>query len=221
MPAVLRGFFTSLALFAALVLRADGLGCHTAGARRPPRQRHQPRHRAVRRGPDRPRERGRLQRRRHRARHARRPLRVDAGHREEGARVGDSGRRLRRARRRARGLGRRLDRPGGGHPRHGAADEPRLVDADLDRRRGHPEGPPAQGDQRRGGTTASAREGARAQREVGGCGRPGRLEPQRARGALDERHRRHRHPPSPRCSTRSTARRPCRAGSSSTPPAPR
>ncbi len=32
-------------------------------------------------------------------------------------------------------LGRRLDRPGGRHPRDGAADEHRLVDADLARRR--------------------------------------------------------------------------------------
>ena len=76
----------------------------------------------------------------------------------------DPGRRLRRARRRERRLRRRRDRPGGRRARDGAADEHRLVDADLDERRGHLGGPAPQGRQRRGRLRRRARPRARPQR---------------------------------------------------------
>ena len=94
----------------------------------------------------------------------------------------DPGDRLRRARGSARRLRRSLDRPGGRCPGDGAADEPRLVDADLVGRRGHPVRSQAEGDQRRGETAARPGRGARAQRRLGRAGRSKGGEPHRARG---------------------------------------
>ena len=70
--------------------------------------------------------------------------------------VAPSGRQRRLRRRRHRHVRRRA--------RDGAADEHRLLDPDLDRRRGHLEGPAAQGRERRGRVHRRARPRARPQR---------------------------------------------------------
>ena len=125
MPAVLRGFFTSLALLAALVLAQTAmaatpqvLAVHLDNDINPVTAQY------VEDQIDRANEDG--------YNAVVIVLDTPGGLSEsmrdivEGARVGHPGRRLRRARRRPRGFGRRVDRPGCRHPRHGAADEPRL-----------------------------------------------------------------------------------------------
>ena len=86
--------------------------------------------------------------------------RGDAGHLQERVGVSHPGDRLRRARGSAGRLCRSLDRPGGRRLGHGASDEPRLLDADLVRRRRHPVRSQAEGDQRRGEIAPRPRRGA-------------------------------------------------------------
>ena len=156
------------------------------------RERREPGHGRLPDPADRPRERRRLRRGRDRDGHARRPLGLDAEDLQARARLEDPGHRLRRARGRARGVGRRVDRRGGRRPRDGAEDEHRLVDADQRRRRGHPEGPAAQGRERRGRVAARAREEPRPQRAVGRRRRAQGVEPDGRGGAEGERDRRGR-----------------------------
>ena len=124
--------------------------------------------------------------------HARRARLVDARDRQVDARARGPGRRLRRPARLERRLRRRRHRPGRRHPRDGAADEHRLVDADLRLGRGARRGPPPQGDQRRrrvrGGARARARAERRGRRGDGADG--GEL--RRPRGARARRDRRDR-----------------------------
>ena len=93
-----------------------------------------------------------------RARHAGRARGVDAQDRAARALAEDPGDRLRRAERRARRVGRRLDLPGGRRARDGAGDEHRLVDADQRQRHEHRQRPAPQGRERRGRVAARARE---------------------------------------------------------------
>ena len=67
--------------------------------------------------------------------------------------------------------------PGGRRRRHGPADEHRLLDADLGRRRGHPGRPAPQGRQRRRRLPPGARGDSRSQRRVGRAGGPPGVEP--------------------------------------------
>ena len=112
------------------------------------------------------------------------------------------------ARRRARRLGRRLDRPGGRHPRDGAADEHRLVDADQRRRREHPERPAPQGRQRRGRVADGARRRRTAATSVwaDAAVREASNLPARA-GAPAERDRRRSRRRCPRCSNKIDGRK--------------
>src|SRR3954454_10649194 len=103
-------------------------GSRPAGAGDPFRFGGQPRNPGLAEQPARRRPIQGLRRRRDRPGHTRGPRGVDAQDRPEGALAEDPRDRLRLARRRAPGLGRRLDLPGGGPARHGAADEHRVVD---------------------------------------------------------------------------------------------
>ena len=146
---LLRGFLLALGRDSVPVRHCLS---YAVGAARPcgqVRERRQSGHAGLRQRRDRARERRGLRRGRDPARHAGRAQHVDAEDLQGGARVEDPGDRLRLARGRPRCICRRLDRPGGGPPRDGAADEHRLLDADQRRRRRHPEGPAAQGRQRR------------------------------------------------------------------------
>ena len=142
---LLRCFFVATA--AALVLVRHRLSYDVAAAcpRSEVRERRQPGHAGLRQRPDRPREPRPLRRGRHPARHPRRPQHLDEEDLQGRARVEGAGDRLRLAAGLAGRLRRRLDRPGRRHPRDGAADEHRLVDADRRRRREHPVRPAAQG----------------------------------------------------------------------------
>ena len=114
-------------------IRADGGGGAASGARRAPRQRHQPGDAGVHRGPGRACRGRRVRRVRPRARYSRRPQLVDAGNRQALPRRERAGRRLRRAARLECRLRRSRHHDGLRSRRDGAADEHRLVDPDLAR----------------------------------------------------------------------------------------
>ena len=132
----------------------------------------------------------------------------------------DAGRRLRLARRRARRVGRHVHHRGGRRRGDGAADEHRLGDADLARRRRAGRGARPQGAQRRRGLRARARRGARPQRRPRRADGARGGERARDRGAREEPDRRGRRRRRRSCCESSTASGSrARSASASRPPA--
>ena len=127
-----------------------------------------------------------------RPRHSGRARGVDAE--DRGARVvaEDPGDRLRRAGRRACGVGRSLDLASRRRARDGAADQHRVVDSNQRQRREHRQRSAPQGRERRRGIAARARAGTRPKREVGGRRGAEGIQPHRRGGAAAERDRRDR-----------------------------
>ncbi len=194
----LRGFSCSRARSRGACGRAGRSRTERRAARprRPPRQRHQPGHAGVRRERGRPRRGRRLRGDGARPRHARRSGILDAGDRQALPRLDGAGGRLRRAVGLERRLRRRRDHDGVRPRRDGAADEHRLVDADLAERRGHLEGPAPEDRQRRRRLRRRARARARPQRRRGPEDGHGRVELRRARGEADRSRRGDRADPS-------------------------
>ena len=194
MAGLARGLLVvaAAAAAAALAVAAPAADSPPARPRRRVRERRQPGDAGLPARRDQARRRRGLQRGRDRDGHTRRAGLVDARDRQGDPRGRRPGRRLRRATWRQRRFGRRRDRDVGGRARDGAADEHRLVDAGLDRRRGHLEGPTPQDRQRRRRLHRRARAGARPQRPGGARHGHEGDEPGRARGGGEERGRRPR-----------------------------